>query len=115
MKVPKLLPWIARKAGISDQVALDLWHRAAGEAEAMTGGRHGSEFYGLAIDFLVDLAEIEGNRCIRRATTAGETPVSWLWSHQNRLSKMNLMTVHNFFRLWQLNLHGFFEPHQHAG
>ena len=28
LKAPKILPWIARKAGISDELALKLWRRA---------------------------------------------------------------------------------------
>ena len=37
MKAPKILPWVARKAGITDELALKLWRRAVGEAEFLTG------------------------------------------------------------------------------
>ena len=37
VKAPKILPWIARKAGISDELALKLWRRAISEAEYITG------------------------------------------------------------------------------
>jgi hypothetical protein len=37
MNAPKILPWIARKAGISDELALKLWRRAVSEAEYLTG------------------------------------------------------------------------------
>lgn len=33
MNAPMILPWIARKAGITDELALKLWRRAASEAE----------------------------------------------------------------------------------
>ena len=36
MNAPKILPWIARKAGISDELALKLWRRAVSEAEYLT-------------------------------------------------------------------------------
>ena len=31
MKIPKVLPWFARKAGLDDESALLLWRRAVGE------------------------------------------------------------------------------------
>jgi cysteine synthase len=49
MQAPKILPWIARKAGISDELALKLWRRAASEAEYLTGQSTGSEYWGLAV------------------------------------------------------------------
>lgn len=33
MKVPKILPWLANRAGISEDLALELWRCAAREAE----------------------------------------------------------------------------------
>lgn len=32
MRPPKILPWIARKAGVDDASAVELWQRAAGES-----------------------------------------------------------------------------------
>lgn len=32
MHPPKILPWIARKAGVDDASAIELWQRAAGES-----------------------------------------------------------------------------------
>jgi hypothetical protein len=46
MNAPKILPWIARKAGISDELALKLWRRALSEAEYLTGKAEGSEYWG---------------------------------------------------------------------
>ena len=50
MKAPKILPWIARKAGITDELALKLWRRAISEAEYLTGQAEGSEYWNLAIE-----------------------------------------------------------------
>jgi len=33
MKVPKILPWLANRAGISEDLALELWRCAARETE----------------------------------------------------------------------------------
>ena len=43
MKAPKILPWIARKAGISDELALKLWRRAISEAEYLAGKAEGAK------------------------------------------------------------------------
>jgi len=56
MKAPKILPWIAHKAGITDQLALNLWRRAAGEAEEMSGCCNSSDYYFLAIKRFIELA-----------------------------------------------------------
>jgi len=44
MNAPKILPWIARKAGISDELALKLWRRAGSAAEYLTGKTEGSPY-----------------------------------------------------------------------
>ncbi len=54
MQAPKILPWVAKRAGISEELALKLWRRAVGEAEYLSGQTAGSEFSGLAVErFLV--------------------------------------------------------------
>ena len=44
MKTPKLLPWQARKAGVSLERAEALWRKAVREATADTGWVGTSEF-----------------------------------------------------------------------
>ena len=58
MKAPKILPWIAKKAGISEELALKLWRRAASEAEHLTCKAEGSEYWGLAVERF--LSHVEG-------------------------------------------------------
>jgi len=100
MKAPKILPWVANKTGIREELALKLWRRAAGEAEAMTGCNDSSDYYRLAVERFIDLAEAEGN-CSLVRDTPSVTCVFWLWRHQNRISSMNLVAVQNVVRLWQ--------------
>ena len=57
MKAPKILPWIARKAGISDELALKLWRRAVSEAEYLTGKQEGNEFNELIAIGLQELTQ----------------------------------------------------------
>ena len=58
-RYPKLLPWMARKAGISDSLAEKLWRRAVGDAAEMAGTASGPDFHRLAIERFIDLLEDE--------------------------------------------------------
>ena len=101
MKAPKILPWIARKAGISDELALKLWRRAISEAEYLTGKAEGSDYWGLAVERFLDIVEDE----VGRTPQYGLTPapkVSWMWRHQSRMSLLSLMAAQNTFRFWQI-------------
>jgi hypothetical protein len=49
-----------------------------------------------------------------RETVGSRTCISWLWRHQNRISKLNLITVHNLVRLWQANLSDLLGGQKHA-
>ena len=101
MKAPKILPWIARKAGISDELALKLWRRAISEAEYLTGKAEGSEYWGLAVERFLDIVEDE----VGRTPQYGLTPapkVSWMWRHQSLMSLLSLMAAQNTYRFWQI-------------
>ena len=115
MKVPKILPWIAHRAGISEDLALELWRRAGRETEVSTGDCDSSDYYGRAIARLVDLAESAGKRSVVHGTVAGETRLSWLWRYESRISKSHLLAVQNICRLWQATLNDFLGIHRHAG
>ena len=100
LKAPKILPWIARKAGISDELALKLWRRAIGEAEFLTGKADGPEYWGLAIERFLAIVEDE----VGAAPTYTPTPtprLSWMWHHQTRMSLLSLMAAQNAYRFWQ--------------
>lgn len=59
MKAPKMLPWLARKAGISDSRADALWAEAIVCATERTGWVGTSEYWQVAVDRLLELIEIE--------------------------------------------------------
>ena len=102
MKAPKILPWIARKAGISDELALKLWRRAISEAEYLAGKAEGSEYWGLAVERFLEIVEDE----IGRTPQYGLTPapkVSWIWRHQSRMSLLSLIAAQNTCRFWQIS------------
>jgi hypothetical protein len=59
MKTPKMLPWLARKAGISDTRAEALWAEAIVCATERTGWVGTSEYWKVAADRLIELIELE--------------------------------------------------------
>ena len=59
MKAPKMLPWLARKAGISDTRAEALWAEAIVYATVRTGWVGTSEYWETAMDRLIELIECE--------------------------------------------------------
>ena len=107
MKAPKLLPWIAHKDGISDQLALNLWRRAAGESEEISGCCNSSDYYHLAVSRFIDLADDEGAKCAKRdplALLSIIPSVSWMMREQNRLWQVNLLATQKACRFWLSNM-----------
>jgi hypothetical protein len=100
MNAPKILPWIARKAGISDELALKLWRRALSEAEYLSGKPEGSEYWGLAIERF--LAIVEDEIGTQRAYCLTPAPrLSWMWHQQTRMSLLTLKAAENSYNFWQ--------------
>lgn len=100
MNAPKILPWIASKAGISEALALKLWRRAVSEAEYLTGNSESAEFWGLAIERFLE--NIEDETGISPQYTLTPAPrMTWLLHHQNRMSMLGLTAAQNAYRFWQ--------------
>ncbi|MGB0127998.1 MAG: hypothetical protein WBP72_10195 [Rhodocyclaceae bacterium] len=59
MKTPKILPWLARKAGISDQRAEQLWGDALRHATRTTEWVGTPEYWTVAMDKLNELIDAE--------------------------------------------------------
>lgn len=100
MKAPKILPWITRKAGISDELALKLWRRAVSEAEYQTGKAEGSDYWSLAVERFLSIVENEIGRTPQYQLTPAPR-LSWMWSHQTRMSMLSLTATENAYRFWQ--------------
>ena len=100
MNAPKILPWIAKKAGISDELALKLWRRAVSDAEYLSDKTEGSEFYSLAVERFLAIVEDEVGGT--PAYDLAPTPqLSWMWRHQTRMSLLSLMAAQNAYAYWQ--------------
>jgi hypothetical protein len=100
MNPPKILPWIARKAGISDELALKLWRRALSEAEYLTGKAEGTEYWGLCIKRFLSIVDEEAGTSLENRLTPAPR-LSWMWHHQTRMSLLSLMAAQNTYRFWQ--------------
>jgi len=100
MNAPKILPWIARKAGISDELALKLWRRALSEAEFLTGKAEGSNYWGLAVERFLAIVEDEVGSTPEYTLTPAPR-LSWMWHHQSRMSLLSMMAAQNTYRYWQ--------------
>lgn len=114
MNAPKILPWVAKKAGISEELALKLWRRAVGEASYLSGKSEGSEFCGLAVELFLSLVEDEANAAVRYQNLTPAPQVSWMWRHQSRMSLLGLMAAQNTYRFWQTTWQRFYQPRKAA-
>ncbi len=99
MQAPKILPWVAKRAGISEELALKLWRRAVGEAEYLSGQTAGSEFSGLAVERFLSLVEDETSPAPSLLNPAPQ--LSWLCRHQTRVSLLSLLAAQNTYQIWQ--------------
>jgi hypothetical protein len=59
MTAPMMLPWLARKWGVADRRALELWRQACLDAKADTGETRSSQYWGYAKNRLIDLLDAE--------------------------------------------------------
>ena len=60
-RTPKLLPWLAKKAGITERRATTLWHESERWA-ASRAAPGSSAYYKLAVDRLLELTAAESLR-----------------------------------------------------
>ena len=103
MKTPKLLPWYARKAGISTERAEVLWSKAVRIATAETGWVGNAEYWGACMDAFKALIEQERN------TLCAPQVVSFVRSH-NRMWRLPLIALEDMFTVfhtsWLRNMGG---------
>ena len=71
MKAPKILPWLAHRAGISDSRAELLWRGACVQAAATTGQHEGSRYFSEAQQCLLDL--------LNRERWHSQPALTWPW------------------------------------
>jgi len=96
MKTPKLLPWYARKAGVSIERATALWHKAVREATAETGWVGNSEYWGEAMNAFLRLLDEE------QASFCAPCVIPLVRS-QNRLWRLPLTTMEDVYCMLSVN------------
>lgn len=57
MKTPKMLPWLARKVGLSDAIVESLWAEAVRHASRETDGLDSGQHASIAVARLLELVE----------------------------------------------------------
>jgi hypothetical protein len=88
LKTPKLLPWLAKKAAISERRAATLWHDSERWA-AHRAAPGSSDYYKLAVDRLLELVAAESLR--EDAASFGWRP----WARaQARLWAISMQVAH---------------------
>ncbi|HEY5762869.1 MAG TPA: hypothetical protein VIS73_06650 [Rhodocyclaceae bacterium] len=93
---PKLLPWLARRAGVSNELAHRLWRRAIQEAAAIAGSDHSAEYHAVAIDRLLNLLEVESNGAANFETSTS----AWRWRHPQRMARCAAVAAISITRIW---------------
>lgn len=71
MKTPKILPWLARRAGVSDSRAELLWRAACLQAASITGEQDGAHYWEAVQERLLDL--------LARERWRTHSPFVWPW------------------------------------
>lgn len=114
MKAPKILPWVAKRAGLSEQLALKLWRRATGESSVIHGGAEGSDYHRYAIDRFLALVEDEANAAPQYDQLTPAPRLTWICRHQTRISLLSLMAAQNTYKLWQNTMRDIYSPRKAA-
>ncbi|THF63603.1 hypothetical protein E6C76_13475 [Pseudothauera nasutitermitis] len=101
MNTPKLLPWYASKAGVSEERAAVLWRKAVRKATAETGWVGTSEYWGATMTHFQRLLEEERDTLCAPQVTA-------LVRSQNRMWRLPLIAMEDMCSAinanWQRNL-----------
>lgn len=92
---PKMLPFLARRADISVELAEKLWRRAVGDAAELAGSAKGSDFHRFAIERFLDLIDDE---CCREQT--GLPCSGWFWRYQRRIAAHSFKAASAGVSVW---------------
>ena len=71
MKTPKILPWLARRYGVSDARAGKLWMESLRHAAGKTGTEGTSEYWKTALERWVELLQAEADQSCH-------PPLAWM-------------------------------------
>lgn len=92
MNAPMMLPWLARKWGVSDERALVLWQQACTDAQQATGECNTSKYWGFAKSRLFDLLDTE------ILSTVPGSAMPW------KMMELNVKRAMAYTRMWLASL-----------
>ena len=102
-KYPKILPWLAKKAGVPLKRAETLWVDALRYSTQNSKMVESSEYWGLAINRLLDLLETESRKL--RAMPFGFGPMvrlpAQIWLHSFTAQQAMVSIAANSAYWWQ--------------
>jgi len=98
-----ILPWVANKAGISEELALKLWRRAASEAEIRLGSHNSPEYHQQVMQHFLSLVEIEAEAAHATPCHLDDTAprLASLWQQQRRITQLSFVAAERACRYWQ--------------
>ena len=94
---PLILPWLASRAGVNDELATKLWRRARQEAQTIAGNGTSSDFHALTLDRFINLLEIEAGG----EASIDSAPYGWVWRHPQRMARYSFAAGDALTRAWQ--------------
>lgn len=94
-RYPKLIPWFARKAGVSVELAEKLWRRASCEGRELAGDSTSSAFFSLTMDRFLDLLDKEA-----RSDLDCASQYNWVWRQQRRMLARSFGAASLTYRWW---------------
>lgn len=102
-KYPKILPWLAKQSGITQERAEALWNAALLHAAREPQANESPAFWKLAVDRLLELMAEESRK--NRAMPFGFGPMvrlpAQLWLHGLTAQQALLRAAANSARWWQ--------------
>lgn len=108
--LPKILPWFAKKNGISEELAAKLWRRASGEIVELLSSAESSEAHKRTVERFLDLVESESEQGVQDVVTPAD--FTWMLRHQSRVTFLSLLAVENTSRAWRNNWTHLLAPYQ---
>ncbi len=96
MRAPKILPRIASQAGITEELALKLWRRAASETELLLGESKSPEYFRLTIEQFLLLVDDESGAALNPAPR-----LTSALRNQSRMSQLSMAATQNVFLNWR--------------
>ncbi|MEY4591616.1 MAG: hypothetical protein RIR18_511 [Pseudomonadota bacterium] len=107
--LPKILPWVAKKSGISDELATKLWRRASGETVGLLGRAETSELHKRSVERFLDLVQEEA--VIAPGAVVTPADFAWVLRYQSRMTFLSLLAVENTSRAFRNSWSNLMHPH----